>query len=271
MDSWSPNESWILDVEGQTYKRVTGFYRENHTKQTLEFVLSQKSKYAEKPRQKVSFDELLKFQKSVVDQSDPDMSEAQIVHCYQTAEAIRKAMPGEEYDWLHLVGLIHDCGKYLINYGEPQWAVVGDTYPVGCKRKHPPNMALPSFFDLNPESNDAQKSTEIGIYSPGCGLSNVHMSWGHDEFLYQVLTRNTHNLPEAALYIIRYHSFWYWHFGNQYEYLLDDTDRSMLKWLCLFRKFDLYSKVNDLPDAACVKPYYDQLLKKYFPQSYLEI
>ena len=36
-------------------------------------------------------------------------------------------------DWFHLVGLIHDLGKVMAFFGEPQWAVVGDTFPVGCK------------------------------------------------------------------------------------------------------------------------------------------
>lgn len=29
--------------------------------------------------------------------------------------------------------------------------------------------------------------TENGIYEPGCGLDNVLLSWGHDEYLYNVL------------------------------------------------------------------------------------
>ncbi|QHO35076.1 Inositol oxygenase [Arachis hypogaea] len=69
----------------------------------------------------------------VVDDSDPDLDEPQIQHLLQTAEAIRKDYPNE--DWLHLTALIHDLGKilHLPQFGElPQWAVVGDTFPVGC-------------------------------------------------------------------------------------------------------------------------------------------
>ena len=29
--------------------------------------------------------------------------------------------------------------------------------------------------------------TENGIYEAGCGLDNVLISWGHDEYLYMVL------------------------------------------------------------------------------------
>ena len=39
------------------------------------------------------------------------------VHAFQTAEAIRRAHPNE--DWFHLTGLIHDMGKMMAFYGEP--------------------------------------------------------------------------------------------------------------------------------------------------------
>lgn len=41
----------------------------------------------------------------VVDESDPDLDEPQIEHLLQSAEAIRKDYPNE--DWLHLTALIH--------------------------------------------------------------------------------------------------------------------------------------------------------------------
>lgn len=41
----------------------------------------------------------------VVDESDPDLDEPQIEHLLQTAEAIRKDYPDE--DWLHLAGFVH--------------------------------------------------------------------------------------------------------------------------------------------------------------------
>jgi inositol oxygenase len=40
-----------------------------------------------------------------IDDSDPDLDTPQIEHLLQTAEAIRKDHPDE--DWLHLTGLIH--------------------------------------------------------------------------------------------------------------------------------------------------------------------
>lgn len=67
----------------------------------------------------------------LVDESDPDVDIPNIVHAFQTAERIRKDYPDD--DWFHLAGLIHDAGKVLAFYDEPQWCVVGDTFVVGCE------------------------------------------------------------------------------------------------------------------------------------------
>jgi len=67
------------------------------------------------------------------------------------------------------------------------------------------------FLDDNPDSADPRLNTRCGVYEPGCGLRNVHLSWGHDEYLYHVVTQSGCSLPEPALYMIRYHSFYPWH------------------------------------------------------------
>ena len=46
-------------------------------------------------------------------------------------------------------------------------------------------------------------SSENGMYEPGCGLDNVLISWGHDEYLYRVLKHNKCTLPEEGLAMIR--------------------------------------------------------------------
>jgi inositol oxygenase len=71
----------------------------------------------------------------IIDDSDPDFRSKQTIHAFQTAESLRKRFPEESYDWFWLVGLIHDLGKILAHpvIGEPQWAVVGDTYGKHCK------------------------------------------------------------------------------------------------------------------------------------------
>ncbi|KAF5186461.1 Inositol oxygenase [Thalictrum thalictroides] len=81
-------------------------------------------------RTEISTSESCELLNEFVDESDdPDLDEPQIEHLLQTAEAIRKDHPDE--DWLYLT----DLGKVLLHasFGAlPQWAVVGDTFHVGC-------------------------------------------------------------------------------------------------------------------------------------------
>ncbi len=72
-------------------------------------------------------------------------------------------------------------------------------------------------------------------------------------------------LPEPALYMIRYHSFYAWHRENEYDHLCDARDREMLSWVRKFNPYDLYSKCPVKPNWAELKPYYDQLFAKYLP------
>ena len=65
-----------------------------------------------------------------VDPSDPDLDEENSIHAYQTTERIVEFILLNKE--LQLVGLIHDLGKVMFTFGEPNWAIVGDTYVVGC-------------------------------------------------------------------------------------------------------------------------------------------
>jgi inositol oxygenase len=88
------------------------------------------------------------------------------------------------------------------------------------------------------------------------------MSWGHDEYVYQMLKDY---IPQEGLYMLRYHSFYAWHRENAYDHLLDDHDRSMLKWVKLFNPYDLYSKSPEPPDWKKLRPFYEDLAAKYLP------
>jgi inositol oxygenase len=198
----------------------------------------------------------------LVDESDPDANIPNIVHAFQTAERIRKEHPDKP--WFHLTGLIHDLGKIMAFYDEPQWAVVGDTFPVGCKHQKSIVYRDTSFVN-NPDTYDERYNTENGIYQPGCGLSKLMMSWGHDEYLYRVLKHNNTTLPEVALYMIRFHSFYPWHSGKDYMHLSDKTDLEMLPWVLEFNKYDLYTKSTEIPDIEALKPYYQTLIDQYIP------
>ena len=50
----------------------------------------------------------------------------------------------------------------------------------------------------NPDTRDARLGSERGVYTPGCGLASVTMSWGHDEYLWRVLQGNACTLPEPV-------------------------------------------------------------------------
>lgn len=67
------------------------------------------------------------------------------------------------------------------------------------------------------------------------------MSWGHDEYLYQVLKYNKSTLPKQALAMIRYHSFYPWHSGGDYKYFCTAEDDEMLEWVLEF-KWDILNK-----------------------------
>eukprot|EP00466_Bigelowiella_natans_P010988 jgi/Bigna1/92843/estExt_fgenesh1_pm.C_810004 len=247
------------------FERVRNFYMENHKNQTHDFVLKMEKKYSRLNRMRMGVWEVLELLDTYIDDSDPDTNLSQLMHSLQTAEAVRKKYPGEKYDWYHLTGLIHDMGKFLgAVYGEKQWCVVGDTFPVGCRFSE--KIEFSKFFSLNPDFYDEKMKTKLGVYKKNCGLKNVRMSYGHDEYLYQVCVQNKTTLPQQALYIIRYHSFYPWHKEGEYMYLCDDTDVRMLKWVKDFNQFDLYSKAAEIPNKKELIKYYKGLIDKYFPK-----
>ena len=110
--------------------------------------------------------------------------------------------------------------------------------------------------------------TKLGMYKNNCGLDNVLCSFGHDEYLYQVLYQNKdkHTICEDYMDIIRYHSFYPWHTNKEYHYFMNDTDKDILTNVLDFNQYDLYSKEDTefiLTDE--IKTYYDDLLDELFP------
>ncbi|CAN6576296.1 unnamed protein product [Malus baccata var. baccata] len=153
------------------------------------------------------------------------------VHLLQTAESIRKDYPSE--DWLHLTAQIHDLGKVLLlpqSGGLPQWVV---------------------YFKDKLDYNNPSYNTKCGIYSQGCGLETVTMSWRHEDYMYLVAKENGATLPQAGSFIIRYHLFYPLHKAGTYKHLMDKEDEDNL--------------IKDRIDVKKVKPYYLSLIDKYFP------
>jgi inositol oxygenase len=236
---------------------VREFYRLNHQYQTLDFVQQKKAEFLSFDKKEMSVWDAFQFLNELVDDSDPDTDLDQFQHLLQTSEAIRA---DGHPDWMVLAGLFHDMGKVLCLFGEPQWAVVGDTFPVGCAWSD--KIVYPEFFSENPDVQNEQYQTRYGVYSPGCGLRNVQLSWGHDEYVYHMMKDY---LPEPALYMLRYHSFYSQHREHGYDHLMDDHDREMFKWVKLFNPYDLYSKNPTPPDWTQLRPYYEDLVAKYLP------
>lgn len=245
------------NYEAPARDSVKEFYRLNHTYQTYDFVLQKRKEFLGFTKKEMPVWAAFEFLNQLVDDSDPDTDLDQLQHLLQTSEAIRK---DGHPDWMVLTGLLHDMGKVLCLFGEEQWAVVGDTFPVGCK--HSDKIVYSEFFRHNPDSTNSNYNTQFGIYSPNCGLRNVHMSWGHDEYVYHMMKDY---IPEPGLYMLRYHSFYSQHREHAYNHLMDKHDEEMFKWVKLFNPYDLYSKSPTPPNWKELRPYYEDLVAKYLP------
>ena len=131
--------------------------------------------------------------------------------------------------------MIHDFGKILHKWGNDedgtsigtQFSLVGDTFIVGCA--YPETLVYPEFNNLVKNEFDS-----LGVYSPKCGLDNCLVSYGHDEYLYQVLKLSGTKLPPPALQIIRYHSLYAWHREDSYSQLESEEDIMAKGWVKLF-------------------------------------
>jgi len=251
------SEEEFRNYKADANPTVTEFYRQNHAGQTLAFVLRKKAEYCGLNRGKKGIWEMAEYLNTLVDDSDPDTDLTQTEHLLQTAEAIRK---DGHPRWFVLAGFLHDLGKVLCLYGEPQWAVVGDTFPVGCG--YSDQIVFPEFFTANSDSAIPEYQTEYGIYEPNCGLDKVHLSFGHDEYVYQVARRY---VPEEAQYMLRYHSFYPAHRHGAYGHLMNEHDQRMFEWVRKFNPYDLYSKGRERPKTQEILPYYQDLVSEFFP------
>lgn len=238
--------------------RVKCFYLEQHEKQTVAYNLKARNAFHAKKRAEMTIWEAMEKLNTLIDESDPDTSLSQIEHLLQSAEAIRR---DGKPRWFQLVGLIHDLGKLLFFYdAQGQWDVVGDTFPVGCAFS--PQIIYPETFRNNPDYANDIYSTEHGIYTPGCGLDNVMLSWGHDEYLYHIMKAQS-RIPEEGLAMIRYHSFYPWHTGGAYTWMMNEKDERMMAAVKAFNPYDLYSKSDDVPCVEDLKDYYMDIIDEF--------
>ena len=266
LDEWEddllrryPARDTFRDYAAEVRPGVREFYRLNHRYQTFEFGQQKRQQYLSLAKTQMGVWQAMEYLNTLVDDSDPDIDLPQIEHLLQTAEAIRR---DNQPRWFILTGLIHDLGKILCLWGEPQWAVVGDTFPVGCKFSD--RIVFHEAFIDNPDSTNERYQSDLGIYSAHCGLDQVNLSWGHDEYLYHVVKNY---VPEPALNMIRYHSCYPVHREGAYRFLMNEHDHEMMKWVNAFNQYDLYTKRDERMDVAGLRPFYQQLIDEYFPAS----
>ena len=228
--------------------KVKNFYKEQHQKQTVAYNLKARHDFKTKTRARMTIWEAMQTLNTLIDESDPDTSLSQIEHLLQSAEAIRR---DGKPRWMQLTGLIHDLGKLLFFFdAQGQWDVVGDTFPVGCAFDE--RIIYPGTFKGNPDHDHEIYGTKYGIYSPGCGFDNIMLSWGHDEYLYHIVKEQS-TLPDEALAMIRYHSFYSWHSAGAYHDLMNEKDEAMLRAVKAFNPYDLYSKSDKVPKVEDLK------------------
>jgi inositol oxygenase len=251
------SEAEFRQYDAQANPGVAEFYRLNHQFQTVDYVLGKERDYFALNKGKKTVWEAAEFLNTLVDDSDPDTDLTQIEHLLQTSEAMRR---DGQPRWMVLTGFIHDLGKCLCLYGEPQWGVVGDTFPVGCAWSD--QIVFPDYFAANPDRDVLKYQTRFGIYQPSCGLENVHMSFGHDGYIAEVMKPY---LPDESLYMLRFHSFYAWHRHGAYTHLMNGKDEAMLEWVRKFNPYDLYSKGHTKPNLQELKPYYDDLFAEFLP------
>ncbi len=252
------SETEFRQYDADANPGVAEFYRLNHQYQTHEYALGKEREYFGLARGGKSIWEAAEFLNTLVDDSDPDTDLTQLEHLLQTSEAIRQ---DGHPRWMVATGFVHDLGKCLCLYGEPQWGVVGDTFPTGCA--YDSAVVFPEYFRANPDFGNPAYQTRYGIYEPNCGLDKVTMSFGHDGYIHEVMKNY---LPMEALYMLRFHSFYAWHRHGAYDHLCNEQDRAMLPWVLKFNPYDLYSKGHTKPNFKELKPYYDDLFAEFFPE-----
>ena len=158
--------------------RVAEFYKLNHANQTLQFVLDKKREYLPRARKTMTVWESLDYLNMLVDDSDPDIDFTQIEHALQTAEAIRAA---NQPRWFIVTGLVHDLGKILCLFGEPQWAVVGDTFPVGCGFS--PTIVHSEFFkEIHERGNALDTEQKLQEFFGRFGVDAAAFKTAFDSF-----------------------------------------------------------------------------------------
>ncbi|KAK1829132.1 inositol oxygenase 1 [Podospora conica] len=247
------------------------FYTTQHTLQTYAYNLAARARFHSpaRARPRHTIWSALLLLSSLVDASDPDAAAlSQLQHSLQTAEALRR---DGRPRWMQFVGLVHDLGKLMAFVGGGvtqggQWDVVGDTFPVGCGFREE-MLVYPGTWGGNGDAGDEVYGTRLGVYEEGCGMGGLVMSWGHDEFLYQVLRGlgGRCRVPAVGLGVVRFHSFYGWHReGGYMEFMSEEEgDGEVLEAVRVFNGYDLYTKRDEEVDVEGVRGYWEGVIGEF--------
>ncbi len=95
--------------------------------------------------------------------------------------------------------------------------------------QHSPRLVIHlSSVASNPDSSDPLLQSENGIYKPNCGLDNVMLSWGHDEYLYGVMKKQSRRECFGSLF-----------FSWSFVFLVCEVARNLFDfWRGRIRKLD---------------------------------
>jgi inositol oxygenase len=245
------------------------FYRERITGSTVDVTQALRRRFLEVRPTPMTIADAMTYYNDIVDESDPDMEhEPQLMHAIQCAMGAKTSgLP----EWAVVIGFIHDVGKLLVKLGLRQPFVVGDMWPVGCAPS--PDIVCSEFFAENPDSTHPVYGTKLGMYEEGCGLDNLVMSFGHDEYLYRVLLDGVKDggcsLPPEALHPVRYHSAYVIHTAGAYDYFLNDRDREWMPILWAFRDhIDLYTKHGEIENLDRYLPEIWDVVHSYIRPDY---
>nr|XP_055142682.1 inositol oxygenase-like [Symphalangus syndactylus] len=100
-----------------------------HMHHTVDFVRSKHAWFGDFSYKKMKVMEAVDLLHGLVDESDSGVDSptpSKPSRWRRTSEKLTQARTGSS-----LLGF-YDLGKVLALLGEPQWAIVGDTFPVGC-------------------------------------------------------------------------------------------------------------------------------------------
>ncbi len=119
----------------------------------------------------------------------------------------------------------------------------GRRHVPGRLRATPTRSSSPSSSPTTPTAQVPEYQTRLRHLREPAAASTTSTSRGGTTST--STTSSKDYLPEPALYMIRYHSFYPGHREGAYDHLMNDHDREMFEWVRKFNPYDLYSKGHD--------------------------